>query len=90
MSKLVSQQLAALRQEFRQFEHGGHCFGSDDISAIVRRLGKIGIDAAALEDRVAADRREPLSRPLAVPVNRTPAPVLVGTFFFQPAGEARP
>lgn len=85
MSTLVSSRISALRQKLRQAEHAGQYFSSDDVAGLVRELKSIGQDAAALEDRVAAARREP-SRPATV---MRPGAIAVGTFFFQPAGEAR-
>lgn len=95
MPKLVSEQLQAMRRKFRQFEHGGHCFDSDDISGIVAEVTAIISAAQALEDRVAADRRAqaPASSPRPVPprppVAPRPGAVPIGTIFFVPSGAAQ-
>lgn len=92
MSKLASPRLAALRQKFRQFEHGGQCFGSEDISGIVRELGELVALAKALEDEVAGQRRRPEVR-AAPPLPPPPPPAFhpkataIGTFYFVPAGQ---
>lgn len=98
MSKLVSDQLNSLRHKFRQFEHGGHCFGSEEITGLVEQLRLIAADAAALEDRVAGARRQrgqipafppPPPRP-PMPPRPQPGAMAIGTFYFVPAGEPRP
>ncbi|MBX3580800.1 MAG: hypothetical protein KF810_02740 [Rhizobiaceae bacterium] len=74
MTKLVSVRVARLREKFRQFEHGGQCFGSDEIASIVAELRAIGVEAAALEDRVAAASRRSQQIPAFPVPPRPPMP----------------
>lgn len=79
MTKL-SQRIAALRHNFRQFEHGGHCFGSEEMSAIVRELGAIRDAALTLEqDMTGAKVRQALPR----------KEISLGTLVFVPSAGPR-
>lgn len=87
MTEIASRRIAALRNQFRQFEHGGQCFDTDAIMGIVRELAAIGAAVAVLEQKPAA-RQAPLPPPPPA-VRFSPKGALeVGTFFFVPAGAA--
>ncbi len=83
MNELASRRIADLRRKFAAFEHGGQCFGSDEISDIVRELAAIGKAVAALEQKPA-----PRQAPLPPPPARRPGAIEIGTFFFVPTGAA--
>jgi hypothetical protein len=87
MSSLLSQRLAALAQKLKPAEHSGQYFSSDDVAGLIAALKSLQRDAAALEDRIAAERRGEPARParpaqLAMPL----APMPLGTLMFVPAG----
>jgi hypothetical protein len=85
----VSQRIHALRQKFAQFEHGGHCFGSEEMMALGRELRGIAAAAEQLEARkdVPLPGFPPRPAP-SQPPQPQPGAIAVGTFFFVPA-EAR-
>lgn len=86
MSATVSQRIHALRQKFAQYEHGGHCFGSEEVMALGRELRAIATAAEALEAR--KDATLPGLPPRTVPGQQArpqPGAIAVGTFFFVPA-----
>ncbi len=91
MNKLVSARLAELRQKLRQFEHGGHCFGSEEMSGLVGELSSIITAARAMEDEVAGARRradKAAPRPNAQPARAARPAVPIGTFYFVPTHHA--
>lgn len=80
MNDLASRRIAELRQKFAAFEHGGQCFGSEEITGIVRELADIGRAVAALERKPDGRRSAPPPPPPA----RKPGAIEIGTFFFVP------
>lgn len=75
---IVSPKIDALVRKLRDAEHGGQYFSSDDVAGMIRELRTIRQGVTSLEDQ-ATTRVRPTPRP---------APMPLGTFYFQPAGQA--
>jgi hypothetical protein len=84
MSKLLSQRLAGLRHKLRPAEHSGQYFSADDVAGFMAELQAIQREVAALEDRVAGQRRSEPVRPVQLTMPLSPTPI--GTLIFVPAG----
>lgn len=90
MDVTVSKRLEALRQKFRQFEHGGNCFTSEDIFGITAELGALSKAARTLELNTITV--PPAGMPQRPKPGQAPRPqphagaIAIGTLYFEPAG----